>query len=124
MEGLFAHFFSPYRCGYHTEDVLWFLEYANKQKQWTANSTLQLPQGTVSISVFKLYLGRILGSCDKHAEAAALSGPLLLYHHQPRSQVGSVLMATPDLGLPAPYIPTFYHKCPSITPRANHEVSL
>ena len=37
MEGFFAHFFSPYRRGYHTEDIQWFLELANKQQQWTAN---------------------------------------------------------------------------------------
>ena len=37
MEGLFAHFFSPYRRGYDTEDVQWFLELANEQEQWGAN---------------------------------------------------------------------------------------
>ena len=37
VEGLFAHFFSPYRHGYHTEDVQWFLELANKQEHWKAN---------------------------------------------------------------------------------------
>ena len=37
LEGLFAHFFSPDRPGYHTEDVQWFLELANKQEQWKAN---------------------------------------------------------------------------------------
>ena len=37
MEGFFAHFFSPYREGYHTEDVQWFLELANQQEQWRAN---------------------------------------------------------------------------------------
>ena len=37
MEGFFAHFFSPYRRGYHTEDVQWFLELANKQEQWRTN---------------------------------------------------------------------------------------
>ena len=58
--------------------------------------------------MFKLYLGRILGSCDQHNDVAALSGPLQLYHHNPRSQIGRVLMAAPDLGSPAPYIPTFY----------------
>ena len=74
--------------------------------------------------VFKLYLGRILGSCDQHVdEVATLSGPLLLYHHQPRSQVGRVLMATPDLGPPAPYIPTYYQECSPIQPKANSEVS-
>ena len=38
MEGLFAHFFSPYRRGYHAEDVQWFLELANKQEHWKNNS--------------------------------------------------------------------------------------
>ena len=37
MEGFFAHFFSPYRWGYHTEDVKWFLELINEQEQWGAN---------------------------------------------------------------------------------------
>ena len=37
VEGFFAHFFSPYRRGYHTEDVQWFLELANKQEQWRAS---------------------------------------------------------------------------------------
>ena len=74
--------------------------------------------------VFKLYLGRILGTCDQRVDdIAALSGPLLLYHYQPRHQVGSVLMATPDLGPPTPYIPTFYQECAPIMPRANQEVS-
>ena len=73
--------------------------------------------------VFKLYLGRILGTFDQCVDIAALSGPLLLYHHQPRYQVGSMLLATPDLGPPAPYIPTFYQECAPITPRANQEVS-
>ena len=76
------------------------------------------------MSVFKLYLGHILGSCDEHDELGAKSGPLQLYHHQPRSQVGSVLMANPDLGSPAPYIPTFYQLCSSITPKINHKVSV
>ena len=34
VEGLFAHFFSMYRHGYHTEDIQWFLELANKQENW------------------------------------------------------------------------------------------
>ena len=37
VEGLFAHFFSPYRWGYNTEDIQWFLELANKQENWRAN---------------------------------------------------------------------------------------
>ena len=141
MEGLFAHFFSPYRRGYHTKDVQWFLELANKQEHWKTNPLKcdqsvkvehtcssqipQLPQEAISMSVFKLYLGHILGSCEQCVDkVAALSGPLQLYHHQPRSQVGCTLMATPHLGLPAPYIPTFYLRCPSITLRANHKVSV
>lgn len=75
------------------------------------------------MSVFKLYLGHILGEYDQHDKQAALSGPLLLYHHQPRTQIGEVLMATKGLGSPAPYIPTFYWKYFSTTTTANHEVS-
>ena len=37
MESLFAHFFSPCRQGFHSEDVEWFLELANKQEQWRAH---------------------------------------------------------------------------------------
>ena len=126
LEGFFAHFFSSYQRGHHTEDVQWFLELANKQEHWGANSAQhQLPnQESISICVFKLYLGRILMSCDQHDEVATFSTPLRLYHHKPRSQVGHVLMATPDLGSPAPYIPTFYQESPSITPKANHKVSM
>ena len=70
--------------------------------------------------VFKLYLGRILGTCDQFCDDLAfLSGPLLLYYQQPRQLVGNVLMATPDLGPPAPYIPIFYQEHSTITPKAN-----
>ena len=134
-------FTSSPHIGYHTKDVQWFLELANKQEHWktnplecdqsvqvehTSSSQIpQLPQEAISMSVFKLYLGHILGSCEQCVDkVAALSGPLQLYHHQPRSQVGCTLMATPHLGLPAPYIPTFYLRCPSITLRANHKVSV
>ena len=75
--------------------------------------------------MFKLYLGRILGPRDQYVDkVATLSAPLLLHFEQPQSQVDKVLMATPDLGSPAPYIPIFYQQCSSITPRANHEVSV
>ena len=125
LEGFFAHFFSSYRRGYHREDVQWFLELANKQKHWGANhAQYQLPnQESIGICVFKLYLGRILGSRDERDEVAVHSGPLQLYHHKSRSQVGCVLMATPDLGSPAAYIPTFYQESSSITPKASHKVS-
>ena len=84
---------------------------------------LQVPRGAITMCVFKLYMGHILGSCDQSDAEAALSGPLLLYHHQPRSEVGRVLITTPDLGSPAHYIPTFYQECSFIIPTANHEVS-
>ena len=34
MEGLFSHFFSADRPGYHEEDAKWFLELANQQDDW------------------------------------------------------------------------------------------
>lgn len=34
MEGLFSHFFSVDRQGYHEEDRRWFLELANQQDDW------------------------------------------------------------------------------------------
>ena len=34
LEGLFAHFFSSHRPGYHKEDMEWFLELANQQEDW------------------------------------------------------------------------------------------
>ena len=37
IEGLFAHFFSAYRCGYNSDDVQWFLKLSNEQEQWKAN---------------------------------------------------------------------------------------
>ena len=75
--------------------------------------------------VFKLYLGRILGPHDQCVDkVATLSAPLLLYLEQPQSQIDNVLMTPASLGSPAPYIPTFYQWCSSITPRANNEVSV
>ena len=41
VEALLAHFFSPYRPSYHRQDVLWFLECANKQKQWFDTSSVK-----------------------------------------------------------------------------------
>ncbi len=34
LEGLFAHFFSAERGHYHSDDIRWFLELANCQKEW------------------------------------------------------------------------------------------
>ena len=74
--------------------------------------------------MFKLYLGRILGPCDQCVDKVVLSAPLQLHFKQQRFQVGMVLMATADLGSPAPYIPAFYQQCSFIALKANHEVSM
>ena len=34
VEGLLAHFFSPERQHYNSEDIRWFLSLANSQKGW------------------------------------------------------------------------------------------
>lgn len=34
IEGLLSHFFYPYLVNYHQEDVLWFMDLANRQAQW------------------------------------------------------------------------------------------
>ncbi len=34
IEGLFDHFFSPYRKQYYYEDVDWFMELSSLQYQW------------------------------------------------------------------------------------------
>ena len=34
MEGLFNHFFTSDRQSYNVEDIEWFLEFSNEQKQW------------------------------------------------------------------------------------------
>ena len=78
--------------------------------------TLQISEGAISMCMFKLYLSRILGQCDHQNKDAMQSGPLALHKHQPRLQVGMVLMKAPKLGKAAPYIPTFYQACPPIKP--------
>ena len=47
MEGLFSHFFSADRPGYHHEDREWFLQLANQQEDWCLpNVTDQVIGGT------------------------------------------------------------------------------
>lgn len=55
------------------------------------------------MSLFKFYLGRILGSYEKKEDC----GPLLLYQQQPRTMIGKVLI---QLEPPGPYMPLFYQK--------------
>ena len=72
----------------------------------------QVPEGAISMYVFKLYLSRILGVCEQHSDHDSTeSGPLSLHRAQPRLQVGRVLMENLDLGKPGPYIPKFYQEC-------------
>ena len=65
MEGLFAHFFSPYRKHYNTEDIQWFLELANEQEQWEANPLEHDQQQKHYQSVTKV--GHLF--CSVHAHA-------------------------------------------------------
>ena len=85
-------------------------------------SIVQVPQGAISMNIFKMYLARVLGKCDQTTDE--LSGPLLLYYHESRTQVSNVLLATPDLGSPMPYIPTFYQECSSVKLEENSEVGV
>ena len=66
--------------------------------------------------IFKLYLSRILEKYEHHEKNIAESGPLNLYHHLPRLQVGLTLLKKPNLGDPGPYISTFYQECSAIKP--------
>ena len=85
----------------------------------------QVPHGAISLNMFKLYLGRILGTCPKdYSDEAAKSGPLVLYQHEPRTAVARILVSTPDLGKAGPYIPVFYQECPPIRPGPNSDVSV
>ena len=48
MEGLFSHFFSADRPGYHEEDREWFLELANQQDDWCVPSVSDVVVGGTS----------------------------------------------------------------------------
>ena len=103
IEAMLAHFFSFHRPGYHKEDVLWFLKWANK--------TCDDDMHTLEMGILKFYLGRILVNCKvpSHSVQVAFNS-LPNYHQQFRSLVGEVLMQGKDLGPAAPYIPLFYQK--------------
>ena len=78
---------------------------------------IQEPVGAISLSLFKLYLGRILGSIPEdlelNEEEALEFGPLLLYRKGPRLQIANILSAlSSKLGEPGPYIPVFYKESP------------
>lgn len=61
------------------------------------------------MSLFKFYLGHILGSYNKEGSVQQLeSGPLLLYQQQFRALIGEILMQSKNMGAPGPYIPLFY----------------
>ena len=60
----------------------------------------------MDIGVFKLYLGRILGTFRE--ETDSMSGPLCYYQENIRTQIGKVLMQSDQLGPPGSYVPLFY----------------
>ena len=64
-----------------------------------------LPTGIIEMSVFKLYLSRILGAWEK---TDPVSGPLCYYKDKFRSLVGKVLMQSNGLGQSSRYVPLFY----------------
>ncbi|CAI8009278.1 hypothetical protein GBAR_LOCUS6260 [Geodia barretti] len=127
MEGLFSHFFSADRRGYHEEDMRWFLELANQQDDWcvphvsdiviggTSEQDL-IPKDAISMCTFKMYLSRLLGECDRQNEDPARCGPLLLHQYHPRLQVGQALVKKASVGSSGPYIPTFYQESPGHLP--------
>lgn len=83
-EGLFSHFFSTHRISYSSQDCEWFLELANKNVQWIMNTKAQTfaspdSSGCVSISVYKLYLTRILGKAEVGTAGINTSKSLTLY---------------------------------------------
>jgi len=76
------------------------------------------------MSVFKYYLGQILGTNTESTGSKQVeSGCLLLYYHKHRSLVGKVLTQHSNLGLPGPYLPHFYQLGPSTSARSFAEVS-
>ena len=91
---------------------------------------MQVPGGAVSLNIFKLYMGRMLGQLDQGSDTDLDQGSdtdssaLLDYHHSTWLEVGNVLSASPDLGPPGPYIPKFYRDCSSIKLMPDSEVSV
>ena len=49
LEGLFSHYFSPYRQAYSPQDMEWFLQLANTNSEWRA-ATRQLSESVISSS--------------------------------------------------------------------------
>ncbi len=75
----------------------------------------------MSMNIFKLYLGKILGQYEPR-EGGADSGPLQLYRQHPRQEVGLVLTSDRKLGPPGPFIPRFYKECSFIQVNPDIEV--
>ena len=100
-QGLFSHFFSTHRPVYSSKDCQWFLELANKNVQWVVmnkkgqtkasldghfTDQIVAPsvidpenRGCVPISVYKLYLTRILGKAEVGTAGINTSKSLTLY---------------------------------------------
>ena len=89
---------SSYRPTYCTVDQDWFLKLANTQQKWCMDKVdfsssflasanyrshvdTDIPDGCVTIHVFKVFLSRLLGRCDQQSdESVQGAGPLLMYN--------------------------------------------
>lgn len=60
------------------------------------------------MSIFKLYLGRILGTFREGTDS--VSGMLGFYQDKFRALIGKVVMQNKDLSRPKLYIPLFYQQ--------------
>lgn len=70
-----------------------------------------------------MYISRLLGNCDKNPSKDCVKlNPLTLYQHQQRLEIGKVVMDKPELGDPAPYLPVFYQKHPTIKLRPDRRM--
>ena len=118
IEEFFAFFFSDGRTSYHSDDTLWFFNFVNSntlavdtQVKSQVISTimgvsntwytyLQSHIGTLSNSILKYYLAKILG-------VGTNSGPLSLYQSDYRRQIGHVLHSAIQ-EVNQYYIPRYY----------------
>ena len=82
IEGLLSHFFYPYLMNYHQEDVLWFMELANKQLQWRPHplqndedmsaQMLEMSEGVVAGQLVDDLLSKMEKAASTHTETEVL----------------------------------------------------
>ena len=97
MEALLAHFFSPHRPGYHNEDVLWFLEWANKQKHWCDN-TFKVDEKVLNlIDPFLIMLLITTAVSHKDGRIEVVFGPYPCQVHHTVTICACGVQCSPDL---------------------------